>query len=63
MTPEMPVQQRAQGGYTPAVDTDPHNGGPCGCDWSIPTTAALLRHRVLSAAIIERMRDECRYPR
>lgn len=32
-------------------DDDPHNGGPCDCNWddpkSIPRGAAWLRHRVL----------------
>lgn len=46
--PELPANQRAAGSrsWSNPAD-DPHNGGPCTCDWTDPKnwTAANLRHR------------------
>lgn len=46
--PYMTAEKRAAGGHTPNT-YDPHNGGPCTCDWSDPKTwtAANMAHRVL----------------
>jgi len=45
--PYISPAQRAQGGFTSLRPRDPHDGGPCDCDWSVPRSAAWLAHRVM----------------
>lgn len=53
--PYITPAQRAQGPYASGRMPDPHDGGPCDCDWSVPVSAARLQHRVLPAP------DQSRY--